>query len=141
MNRLMQIADNIKRLTPGRLFVLTFKDQINKDIIIQLNQEFQLQLGVLADNTQLPFYSEVSQSVYGKPNSRWTLKDTGEFYESFKVISVSQSGLVIDADDQKEDKRLSEYGAILGLNDENMARLKDFVIPTIRKYLKELILK
>jgi len=141
MNKLLQLAQNAQRLTPGRLFVLTFKDQINKDIIIQLNQEFQLQLGVLADNTQLPFYSEVSQSVYGKPNSRWTLKDTGEFYESFKVISVSQSGLVIDADDQKEDKRLSEYGAILGLNDENMARLKDFVIPTIRKYLKELILK
>lgn len=141
MNKLLQLAQNAQRLTPGRLFVLTFKDQINKDIIIQLNQEFQLQLGVLADNTQLPFYSEVSQSVYGKPNSRWTLKDTGEFYESFKVISVSQSGLVIDADDEKEDKRLSEYGAILGLNDENMARLKDFVIPTIRKYLKELILK
>jgi len=141
MNRLMQIADNIKRLTPGRLFVLTFKDQINKDIIIQLNQEFQLELGVLADNTELPFYSEVSQSVYGKPNSRWTLKDTGEFYESFKVISVSQSGLVIDADDEKEDKRLSEYGAILGLNEENMARLSMFVLPTIRKYLKELILK
>jgi len=49
--------------------------------------------------------------------------------------------LVIDADDEKEDKRLSEYGAILGLNEENMARLSMFVLPTIRKYLKELILK
>jgi len=141
MNRLFDLARNAKRLTVGRLFVLTFSDQINKDIIIQLNQEFQLELGILADDRQLPFYSEVSQSVYGKPNSRWTLKDTGEFYESFRVINVSQSGLIIDADDEKEDKRLSEYGAILGLNDENMARLRDIIIPTIRKYLKELILK
>lgn len=141
MNKLLQLAQNAQRLTTGRLFVLTFSDQINKDIIIQLNQEFQLELGILADDRQLPFYSEVSQSVYGKPNSRWTLKDTGEFYESFRVISVSQSGLVIDADDEKEDKRLSEYGAILGLNAENMARLSNLVIPTIRKYMKELMLK
>lgn len=141
MKRLFDLAQNTKRLTPGRLFVLTFKDQRNKEIIIQLNQEFQLELGVLADDRQLPFYSEVSQSVYGKPNSRWTLKDTGEFYESFRVINVSQSGLVIDADDEKEDKRLSEYGAILGLNDANMARLSNLVIPTVRRYLKDLMLR
>lgn len=141
MNRLIQLAQNAKRLTSGRLFVLTFSNQRNKDLVIQLNQEFQLELGELADGRQLPFYSEVSQEVYGKPNSRWTLKDTGEFYESFKVITVSRTGLTIDADDEKEDKRLSEYGAILGLSPENMARLADEVVPTVRKYLLEILLK
>ena len=141
LSGLYRLVANGKRLTDGRLFVLTFKESRNRQLIIQLNQEFQLELGELADDTVLPFYSEVSQTVYGKPNTRWTLKDTGEFYESFKITTLNNTGFTIYADTEKEDKDLADYGAVLGLSYENLVRLQDEVIPTMRKYLLEILLK
>ena len=125
MEGISRLIENSKKLSSGRLFVLTFQEDRNRILVIQLNQEFQLELGELADESLLPFYSEVSQDVYGKPNTRWTLKDTGEFYESFNVINLTPDGLTISADSEKEDKDLAEYGAILGLNAGNLQRLID----------------
>jgi len=140
MEGIDRLIRNAKKLSAGRVFVLTFSEDRNKGLIIQLNQEFQLELGELANDTVLPFYSEVSQKVYGKPNTRWTLKDTGEFYESFQVVNITPEGLTITADSEKEDKDLADYGAILGLNDENLQRLIDEVLPTVRKYILEILL-
>jgi len=141
MDRLFQVIRNIERLSTGKLFFVLFSETINQKLIIQLNQENQLQFGILADDKELPFYSKTSVDVYGKPSGkRWTLKDTGDFYDSFDILQVTEKDLTIYADSVKEDVDLSEYGAILGLNEESFEILRDKLIPQIQEIILNEIL-
>ena len=141
MDRLFQVIRNIERLSTGELFFVLFSKTINQKLIIQLNQDNQLQFGILADDKELPFYSKTSVDVYGKPSGkRWTLKDTGAFYDSFDIVQVTEKDLTIYADSVKEDVDLSEYGAILGLNEESFEILRDKLIPQIQEIILNEIL-
>ena len=141
MDRLFQVIRNIESLDTGKLFFVLFSEKINQKLIIQLNQENQLQFGILADDKELPFYSKTSVDVYGKPSGkRWTLKDTGDFYDSFDIVQVTEKDLTIYADSVKEDVDLSEYGAILGLNEESFEILRDKLIPQIQEIILNEIL-
>ena len=109
--------------------------------IIRLNTQDQLfDEGIRADNKSLPDYSNTSVNVYGKRAGHITLKDTGEFYQSF-VVKVDKSGIDIVADTQKEDTDLSKkYGnEILGLTDENSGLLREMLVLNYREYIKDLI--
>ncbi len=141
MDRLFQVIRNIESLDTGKLFFVLFSEKINQKLIIQLNQENQLQFGILADDKELPFYSKTSVDVYGKPSGkRWTLKDTGDFYDSFDIVQVTKKDLTIYADSVKGGIDLSEYGAILGLNEESFEILRDKLIPQIQEIILNEIL-
>lgn len=59
----------------------------------------------------------------GQPYTRVTLKDTGAFYEGFKVIANSE-GFYITSTDEKTDKLVEKYGqSIFRLTAENFSRL------------------
>lgn len=105
--------------------------------IIRLNTEDQLfDEGIRSDGSNLPDYSRRSVEEFGKPNGHIRLRDTGQFYQSFRV-KVDKWGLFIAADDVKEDTVLTEaYGIdILGLTEENTNILIKMIK---RKYLEGL---
>ena len=137
---LQKLVSNVQGLSSGRVFVLTFNDPNMKSLVLSLNKD-QLQLGQLADENLLPEYSATSVSVYGKRPGRFTLKDTGEFYDSFKVLSVTNDAIIEFADTIKEDNDLLEYGEVIGLNGESMAILQDEAIPILRDILLNEMLK
>ena len=65
---------------------------------------------------------------------------TGEFYQSF-VVKVDNSGIIINADTQKESTDLSvKYGIeILGLTEENIGILRELILVNYREYLRDKI--
>ena len=141
MEALFKMIRNIENLSAGRVFFLVFSETINQKLIIQLNQENQLQFGILADEKLLDFYSKTSVDVYGKPSGkRWTLKDTGDFYDSFDIVQVTEKDLTINADSVKDDVDLSEYGKILGLTEESRLILKDKIIGQVQEIILNEIL-
>lgn len=111
--------------------------------IAQLNKE-QLQEGERADGSSLPDYSAVSVEVYGKPRGAMTLKDTGDFYESFAPIVLDRV-IKIVSQPYKEDAitgeitNLEEVYNPLGLQDENLEKIRNKVKTKIIEYIKELL--
>lgn len=136
MYALLELTQNIVNLTEGKLFILTFDDPNMKSLVISLNKD-QLQIGELADEELLPEYSQGSIDFYGKRPGRFTLFDTGAFYDSFKVIAVTEEAIVEFADTDKEDKDLLEYGEVIGLNGESLSILQDEAIPKMIEILLE----
>lgn len=66
----------------------------------------------------------------GQPYTRVTLKDTGAFYEGFKVVANSE-GFYVTSDDDKTEKLIAKYGpSIFRLTAENFSRL-------IRRHLRK----
>ena len=68
-------------------------------------------------------------------NETYFLKDTGEFYDSFK-LNVKKDGFVITANTQKDDTNLLIYGKnLLGLNKNNLSLLTDDLLKQLTKEL------
>jgi len=106
--------------------------------IIRLNTEDQLfNEGMRSDGTSLPDYSQTSVEVFGKRAGHITLKDTGHFYQSFRV-KVDNFGMFIAVDDTSlyDVPLTTTYGLdILGLTEENTMVLIQMLK---RKYIKEI---
>ena len=121
---------------------------INKDVqneIIRMNTEDQLEKdGIDSLGRSLGSYSPLTimyKKMKGQRYDHVTLKDTGEFYNSWRVtVTVNEVGF--DADDQKDDTALFEvYGVdVLGLTDENMQYLKEMIVENYIKFLLNEIL-
>lgn len=104
------------------------------DFVIYLNTEEQLySRGVDSEGAQLsPPYTPLTVEIKKEKGQRFdhvTLKDTGQFYESFKVTAIKSGDLVIEADAQKEDNNLiDKYGEdVLGLTEESLDRFREMV--------------
>jgi hypothetical protein len=78
----------------------------------------------------------VSVKKFGEP---YTLFDSGEFYESFKV-RIEKDGFVIEANTIKPDKDLMDYGEILGLNERSKDELSKKMLPFLQRALREYFL-
>ena len=119
------------------------EDKIIRDIvsnsglqqdIIDLNREDQLyDKGIDADGNLVGDgrYSKMTIQHKIETGERYdhvTLKDTGEFYESFK-IKKGEAEIIITADTIKDGKDLASiYGEkILGLTAENVAILRGWI--------------
>lgn len=141
MKKAIKLAQDIQALSGGKLFILIFKNQSNQKFVLDLNKEGQLRFGKLAEGGEMPVYSRTSQVVFGKPNTRWQLYDTGDFYRSFKVTGLTENELTWTGDTQKEDvdlvDKVAPWGEIFGLTKESQELLAQEIIPQLR----ELILK
>jgi hypothetical protein len=143
--KIKKVIEKITNVTPDKVFKELSKDENLKDNIIVYNTEDQLyKLGIDDTGKSLGQYTPYTKQVKaekGQPNDRITLRDTGAFYESFRVLNTPD-GLLITADSIKDDKDLrEEFGKeIIGLTGSNLnkviaeARLKSLLI--IRKFLK-----
>lgn len=138
MKGLFELVERSKSLSEGKVFVLTFKNPNLKSLVIKLNKD-QLRASQLANDTLIPFiYSQKSLEL-GKKPGRWTLFDTGELYDSFKVVSVTEEAIVEYADLVKEDRDFEEtferYGSVIGLNTESRTILIEEALPIMREAL------
>jgi hypothetical protein len=152
---LKRIASNASTLQPFEIYALSI-DSKAKELIIQLNTEGKPTSQLFTkhiDSLEQPLYSQLHQrGVYSpttevlsqgrkKAGTPYTLKDTGDFYKSWKVKVVSD-GIEIDADPVKETTNLfAEYGIdILGLTEGNIGILNESIIDDFRSNtIKEIL--
>lgn len=125
------------------------QDRSFTDYIIELNTQSQLfDKGIDSTGRSLedvgggysPYTIEIKKSK-GQPTDRVTLKDTGDFYQSFRVYLDSRSDLVITADTIKDTTDLlREWGKdIIGLTQDSLEllvlRAKLILIPYVKNKL------
>jgi len=133
-----ELINNAKKLNQTQLLIEVFTDVSIKDDITEYITEVQLfQKGVDGLGKELKKYTPFTVSEKkrkGQKFSNTTLKDTGKFYNSFKVV-VSQGGEVkIVANDIND--LTDKYGInILTLSDEGIEKIKPKVIEKIRGYV------
>lgn len=144
-----QYAKRVSKLRSEVLFRVIFSINEIKEEIIYLNTQEQLfEKGIDSEGVRLDVargygYANVTKKIKaqkGQPTDRITLKDTGEFYQSFRV-DVRAGVITINADAQKDDTNLfTEWGIdILGLTEESINRLKPLVIENYKQYILELL--
>jgi hypothetical protein len=128
----------IKEIYNSSSFFFEVQDYVLQDQLFER--------GINADGKIIGYYSATTEFLSGgekKEGTPYTLKDTGEFYESFK-IEASDDGFVINADGEKIGgvNLFDQYGEeIVGLTEENLERLtqlflKDRVLENIHDYLQ-----
>jgi hypothetical protein len=142
---LYNLANKLKALKENQLLKEVLDDKQLQAQIIDLITESQMyNLGVDGKGETLGEYAPVTISFY-KPRAasigndgrtdHVTLKDTGEFYASFRVASTNE-GLVVKAETDKGDNDLIDiYPNLLGLTDASKAE----ILPEIRQSILELI--
>ena len=138
--RVYDVLTRAKELDDGRIFVKSMDDEM-KEFVIQMNTEDQLEEdGVFSDGTPTGEYSPLTVFIKRQKGQRFdhiTFKDTGGFYDSFRV-EVDKQGFTIDADGQvSADRNLFKfYGEnIAGLTRENM----DYLVEELTKKYIEII--
>lgn len=117
----------------------------NEKLVLDLNREHQLfDLGENYDGSPVrPAYKPYTvflKKQKGQPYDRVTLRDTGDFYKSFKLQRRGDE-LWIVATDWKTVKLIAKYGhKILGVNEDGMDFLKRSVVaPALLKALKKAV--
>ena len=117
----------------------------NEAIICDMNAEGQLyEKGVntygvpIMDYMPYTHYTIEVKTIKGQPTNRVTLRDTGEFHESF-YVEATDTQFVVKAYDWKTEKLIRKYGReILGLTRENLDELiKKYIYPELLDKAKE----
>ena len=140
-----RVADFNEALTSGRIIQNIIWD--NEAYIVDLNAEEQLfeqginRLGV--DIMDYAPYSPLTIAIKeekGQPTNRVTLRDTGDFEASF-FLEVGDKQFEIKASDFKTEDLIKKYGRqILGLTNENIAKLIwQYVYPDLLTKAKKTI--
>lgn len=119
----------------------------NDNILIDMNAQDQLyakgvnRLGVRIDEYQ-PYRPLTIKVKIEKrqPYDRVTLKDTGEFYDSF-YVETAEDRFYIKASDEKTNWLIKKYGAeIFGLTNDSLAEfINDYVKDESYNRVKEIL--
>ena len=109
--------------------------------IIDLNIEEQLQRGIDATGQPItPGYRPLTISIKrqkGQPTNRVTLRDEGDFHESFKV-RFGPKFFAIYATDEKAEKLERKYGKdIFGLTDQNLQEVIELLRPELEEHIRK----
>ena len=110
-----------------------------QDFVVEMQQERLFNTGKDSKGESLGTYAPftvVIKQAKGQRTDHITLRDTGEFYESFTFYATNTE-LVFDADAQKDEDNLFEnFGLdIIGLNDFNRTRLIELIYVELRFFL------
>lgn len=140
LGRVNKILNRAQNIDPDKVWIFAIDEQV-QDEIVRLNTQDQLfDKGIDSLNDTLGDYSPITVTIKrrkGQKTSNITLKDTGEFYDSFDVV-VKRDGLEITADTMKEDNDLAEmFGIdILGLTDDSLDKLiREYILFNYRDYI------
>lgn len=145
MSGIKNLLRKVEKYDVNRILFVVWSNPAVKQFIEQLNTKSQLHdKGIDSEGITLGEYSSYTKAIKAEKGQRLdhiTLKDTGEFYESFDVVP-SLKGFEITADPQKEDTNLIEaYGKdILGLTDESIKELIEFIAPYYSRAAKAIVL-
>jgi len=115
--------------------------QNNEDVIRDLNTEDQLfQKGIDSKGNKLPtpyapFTIAIKQQK-GQPTDRITLRDEGDFHNSF-FVNADKFPIRIDATDEKRDKLVREWGEdIFGLTEQSLFETRKDILPDLQDVQK-----
>jgi hypothetical protein len=144
----IRLLNIIKSLSVDKLVYKITSNTETKELIIRLNTDEQLFKGIDSTGRDLDSiggsYSPLTiekKKDKGQPYDRVTLKDTGAFYESFKV-NPYKGGFSISADAIKDQDDLTkEWGdEIIGLTDASRNELvnhyRNEIIREIKRKLR-----
>lgn len=142
---LYALVQRISSLDEGVIFEIVFNDKRIQDEIIRLNTQEQLfKRGIDSEGKIIGRYSINTQRINPekRAGSPYTLKDTEEFYKSFRV-TANKVMIEIDANPFKENDNLfTKYGEeIVGLTDESREILKEMAIIKYLEYWDKNILR
>jgi hypothetical protein len=143
------LLDRVKKvkeaLDTGRIAKEIVRD--NDNTLIDMNAQDQLfakgvnRLGVRIDEYRPYSPSTIKVKIKKRqPYDRVTLKDTGEFYDSF-YVETSEDRFYIKASDEKTVWLIKRYGVeIFGLTNESLAEfINDYVKDEAAKKVKEIL--
>lgn len=130
LTRVISKLNNIARIEVGPIIQSIFQEGNIQDEIIRLNTIDQLfekgenSLGIRLETIggEYKSYTVFRKQIKGQPVDRVTLKDTGEFYESFEVIAnTGDTYITIKTNPFKDGENiLDRWGVeVVGLNKEN----------------------
>jgi hypothetical protein len=142
LDRLFSALDN---LTEDKIWLFAVDKDVQNEII-RINTEDQLEEeGIDSLGRKLGNYAPSTIAYKRRKGQRYdhvTLKDEGDFYNSFNV-KVNVNEIIIDADDSsKYNKPLFEVWGVdvLGLTDDNMNYIKQMILENyINFVLNELL--
>ena len=144
MNQIAKKIEGLKAFDPTKI-ILRFIAENSQDVAAYVSDMQLFVEGIRGEDGAFiadywpyhPFTVDVKQSK-GQPTDRVTLRDTGAFHASIKVITDNEK-FTVTATDPKTDDLLDKYGeGILHLSDENLHSLKvALLLPELRKKLKE----
>lgn len=138
-----KVLDDASKLDQDEIAYECYWDEDFQKIVIDSNRIGQLASGEDIDGsiigTYSPFTDIISEGITFEFDGRtyekiagepYNFVDSGEFFRSFRII-VENDGFVIFANDQKKDGSLSnKFNAeLLGLNDENINKMVDALLP------------
>lgn len=132
----------------NNIYTMAFDAVIdNEDFIIELITEEQLyEQGIRGDEVFIADYAPYSpltvqiKQTKGQPTDRVTLRDEGDFYNSF-FIKVESDHFEVKASDTKAGKLTKEFGAeIMEFTDENLNEvIWSYIYPHLIFKLKEML--
>ncbi len=109
-------------------------DQLFNDGIDSLGDS----LGEYSISTIEGTSSYLGKKAKGQPTDRITLKDTGDFYKTFKV-EVKDDSFFINANPIKDDSNLfDDFGSeIVGLTEDNQKKISKTILDNTIKYIRK----
>ena len=126
------VLNKLRTLGTQSIWFKVFQDKTLSKMILEMIQQDQLfKQGIDEDGDIIGLYSEWTEmlnpdKVAGTP---YTLFDTGAFYQSMRIVVLSDS-FVVEAqpvkidEDGKQTNLFEKYGeGIIGLTDENKEKL------------------
>ncbi len=145
MKALINLLNNVKALDESSILITVYDNKEVRDFIIDLNRIGQLfEKGVDANEDIIGRYSVTTESLNSskKAGTPYTLKDTGDFYATFKIKTNEKGDFVISANTIKEDRDLLDYSKdILGLTKPSLNELIKEILPTFIKQTRREIFK
>ena len=136
----------IRAANEEKLFREIMSDGRLKNFIIERNQDQLYEHGIDSKGQQLgyPGYSRTTIEIKKKKGQRYdhvTLKDSGRFYNSFRIVVLSDAIEIRVTDLSGNDSLLRRYGEdILGLDDINKFELNTIIINDIKEKIIAAIL-
>lgn len=138
--RLDKLFDSLDNLNEDKIWLFAIDKEVQEEMI-RINTEDQLEEeGIDSLGRKLGNYAPSTIAYKRRKGQRYdhvTLKDTGDFYNSFN-IKVNVNEIIFDADDfSKYDQPLFEVWGVdvLGLTDENMNYIKEMIVENYIKFL------
>lgn len=136
-------AKMVSMLSELDAFKVVFDTPRVKNMIVEMNTIEQLYDKGIDSTGELlsdiggdySFNTKAIKSAQGVPYDRVTLKDTGDFYKSWRVF-IDGNLIRIQANTMKDEDLQNRWGTnILGLTEESKGKLVRFAIDRYREYL------
>lgn len=147
LNGLKKRLNDVSKLDENKSMQKIFSDAVLQSQVLDMNVQNQLyEKGVDALGRSLGEYSPAT--IYGTKNfagkiekgqryDHVTLKDTGEFYKSFRFVN-ERDGFKLTADTIKDGNDLENtFGKVVGLTAESRGNLVEEVRPAVVEVVRK----